>query len=263
MLLTANNDTAALCWLDFETERSISVAPLPELLPALHQTLLIAAPTLGAVVDRSGADFFCVDRSDIEYITTIEGAGEVSPKPIRGARAVSRNENQREVVWERNAALISTGIVTVADRIGTYGVMLTGDLSEVRLVESQLNDRRPGPVVVADAGVRHHERTAPRLRDAVIECRRQAEHNRVLYLLAELDTAGRAEGGAARGSVDVRRAIDSRRVGTLFVDLAAGRRSARIDEVISAALFQGVDVVTGADFDVPDGVAAILRPTGS
>ena len=64
---------------------------------------------------------------------------------------------------------------------------------------------------------------------------------------------------AIAGSVEVLEAITNNRVRTVFVDLATGRRAAHIDATVRAGLAHGADIVIGHDFDVHDGVAAILR----
>lgn len=259
LLLTANDDSAACCWLGFDIGPSITIGRFPALLPALHQAELTRAPAIGAVIDRTGAALYRVGSFDTEQIARIEGDDERVPRSSAGGPSQARHQRDSEVIWERNAALIATKIASEADRLAASGVVLTGDDREVRLVEAQLDHTRIEPVLRVHAGARHEPRPSERLSDATFAFRTELQRQRLADALDGLRQGLGQQDRAVAGSVGVSKALTENRVATLFVDLSAREWAPEVDATVRAALSRGADLVTGHDFDVHDGIAAILQ----
>ncbi len=259
VLLTANDENAACCWLSFDIHPSNTVAALPALAPALHEAGLGAAPTVGAAIDRTGADVYRVGTSDIERVTTIEGEGELVRRNAAGRWLRARRQGHREVLLERTAALIAAGIAIKADRLATTGIVLTGDEREVALVKAQLDNGRARTVLCAHAGGRHEPDTSERIRTAALAFRSDRDQQRTDRALDDLREELGQQDRAVAGAVEVLEAITENRVKTLLVDRVIGGRAPHVDAIIRAALAHGADLVVGHDFDVRDGIGAILR----
>lgn len=259
LLVTANDDGAAGCWLGFDVEDSAHVGQLPALLPAVHQAASSHASLVGAVIDRTGADIHRIGAFDRDFIGAVEGETEHIHKSSAGNSTHPRHHRHSEVVWERNAALIATRIAEEAARLSASGAVLTGDDREVQLVEEQLASGGVGSVGRVQAGGRHETMTPERLHRAGCEFRDELHRAHVARSLDDLrEELGQQDQGL-EGSVEVLEAITENRVKTLFVDLSVGAREPHIDAIIRAALAHGADIVTGHEFGVHDGVAAILR----
>lgn len=259
LLLTANDDGAECCWLGFDIEPSVSVGALPALLPAAHQVAVAAAPTIAAVIDRTGADLYVVGALDLDTLRAVEGDDERIHKASSGGLSQPRHQRHSEVIWERNAEMIAAAITSECERAGTIGVVLTGDEREVALVEADLVESRVGPVSPVHAGGRHEPTTPERVRTAALELRATLHRRRVERALDDLREELGQRDQAIAGSVEVLEAITENRVKILFVDLEVGAGTPHVDATIRAALAHGADLVTGIGFEVTDGIAAILR----
>jgi hypothetical protein len=258
LLLTANDETAAFCWLSFDIEPLLQVAPLPALVPAIRE-ISASSTIVVAAVDRVGADIFEVGQFDITPIHTVEGEHEQIHKAASGGWSQPRHQRHSEVTWERNATLIATELARVADRARATTVLVTGDDRAVHLVEDHLEGQSRHRVAQCHAGGRHEPETPTRLldaaraerwADAAAVCERQLDD-----LREELGQHDRA----IAGSVEVLEAITENRVGTLFVDIDEGRAVHHVDAIVRAALAHGAQLVVGAGFEVDDGLAALLR----
>ncbi|BAN03517.1 baeRF2 domain-containing protein [Ilumatobacter coccineus] len=259
LLVTANDHDAATCWLGFDIEPSISLGPLPALLPAAHQAALVPAPTVAAVIDRTGADLYVVGALDLDTLRAVDGDDEQIHKALGGGMSQPRHQRHSEVIWERNAELIAAAITNECASTGANGVVLTGDEREVNLVRDELVESRVGPVRPVRAGGRHEPTTPDRVRSAALDFRAERHRRLVERSLDDLREELGQRDQAIAGSVEVLEAITDNRVKTLFVDLDVGARSAHVDATIRAALAHGADLVTGTGFDLHDGIAAILR----
>ncbi len=259
LLITANDESAACCWLGYDLEPSIGVGTLPALVPALHQAAMAPASTMAAAIDRTGADVYRVGPFDIEVVKTVEGEDEHVHKTATGGWSQARHQRHSEVVWKRNASLIATSIADQSERQGADGVVLSGDDREVRLVEAELTGTRVGAVVRRNAGGRHEPGTPARLSEAAMEFRAESNRRLTARALEDLREELGQQDQAIAGSVAVLEAITNNRVKTLFIDLVGSRDVPRLDATVRAGLAHGADIVIGHDFDVDDGVAAILR----
>ena len=263
LLLTANDDSAASCWLSLEVEPVMTVGALPALIPVVWQLTTMTALTIAAAVDRIGGDIYSVDAFDVRQLTTVDGDDEQIHKAASGggAGAWSQQRHQRhsEVVWERNAALVAAEIETQVSSLGADAILLSGDDRAVALVESHLAGSPVDAVAPTQAGGRHEPGTAERLRTAVLEER----HERAAVEIAKDVQRLREELGqndrAIDGSVHVLEALGENRVGTLFVDAVEGRLVDNVDALIRSALAHGARIVITPELDVRDGIAAHLR----
>ena len=258
LLMTGNDTSAAFCWLSFEIEASMSWGTLPALIPAIHQARLVPSPVIGAVIDRVGADLYWAGAHEIMLLTQIDGEDEQVHKAASGGWSQARSQRHSEVIWDRNASLF----VDINDSIEQFGagaVALTGDERAVQLVEARLDDQGAGAVVRCMAGGRHEPGTPERLRTAIDDYRSERNRRETSTALESLrEELGQRDQGLA-GSIEVLEAIKDKRVKTLFVDLVTGRRTPHVETSVRAAIGQGADVVIGTDFEVRDGIAAILR----
>lgn len=259
LLLTANDDSAACCWLGFDFESFMRLGTLPALVPALHQAALVPAPIIGAVIDRTGADLYRVGAFEIETMIGVEGEREHIHKALGGGLSQARHQRHNEVVWERNAGMIATAITGETERTAADSIVLTGDERAVQLVSAQLDGGRFGPVRTEEAGGRHEPLSPERLRRAALEFRAERQQHLVGRALEDLREELGQQDRAIAGSIEVLEAINENRVKTLFVDLVIGGRTPHVDAIVRAALAHGADVITGYDFDVRDGIAGILR----
>ena len=263
LLLTANDDSAAACWLGDDIDPSMTVGSLPALVPAIRQVLTASSPTVAASVDRIGADVYSVDAFDITSVATVDGDDEQIHKAASGGGSGgwSQNRHQRhsEVLWERNAALVVAEIESQVARLGADAILLTGDDRAVRLVEGDLASEPVEAVVRHQAGGRHEPGTVERLLRASLEERRERAAAVVADELAKLREELGQHDRAIDGSIHVLEAIGENRVGILFVDIVEGRRDAHVDAIVRTALDHGAHLVVGVDFGVHDGIAALLR----
>ncbi len=261
LLVTANDDSAAYCWLGFDIEPHSTVGRLPSLLPALHQVALAGRSTIAVAVDRKGADLYRVGSFDITAIETVEGDDERIHKSAGGGWSHARQQRHSEVIWERNAALIAAAAGDAAARLGAQDVVLTGDDREVQLVE-QLLDRTPAlSISRGQAGGRHEPNAPARLRAEALAQRTASMREATSHALSELREELGQRDRAIDGSVHVMEAIAENRVKTIYADLdqTAHASPPGLDAALRAALSHGAAVTTGHGFGVADGIAATLR----
>jgi hypothetical protein len=259
LLLTANDDSATACWLGFDIEPSMTVGSLPALVPAIRQVTTASCPTVAASVDRIGADVYSVDAFDIGLVATVDGEDEQIHKATSGGWSQKNHQRHSEVLWERNAALVAAEIESQVTRLGADAILLTGDDRAARLVHSDLSQDSVDAVARRQAGGRHEPETVERLRQAVLDERRERTAALIAAELASLREELAQQDRAIDGSIHVLEAIAENRVGTLFVDIVEGRRDTHVDAIVRSALNHGAHMVVGPDLAVRDGLAALLR----
>lgn len=262
-LLTADDESAAWCWLArTPTPELLRVDTLPALLPALAEAAH-RGPILGAVIDRVGADVVGIEHLELTSLSTVIGEEEHVHRGAPGGWSQARYQRHSELVWERNAALVATELAARAEVLGTDLVVITGDERATALVAEQLTAHPELRVRRVEAGGRHEPGSPSRLHEAALAERQsdiEARHAELLTRLAE--ELGQND-LATSGAVKTLEAIATDRVGTLFVDLdhALGTsvEAGESDAIARAALDHGAEVVVTSKLDVLDGIAALLR----
>ena len=256
VLLTANAQSAAFCWLaDHEVPSGIRVASHPDLLPALEE-LSDRAPAIGAIVDHVGADTFELGHLDLVETGSVKGDHVSTHRHTGGDQAgFQRRANQ---VYERNADLIAKELTKNAERAGAKLIVLTGDDREVASVEQHLDQHRFA-VHTVQAGARHEPDSPARLhlaaREAALEERTRHRTEAVARLARELGQHDLAVAGQATTQT----AISEGRVATLFLDASQIDEIGEANLLAKGALELGADVVVAPDIPAPDGVAGLLR----
>lgn len=256
VLLTANADSAAFCWLtDHEVPSTIRVGPFPDLLPALVE-LSDRAPVIGAIVDHKGADLFRLGHLDLLEVTSVKGADVSTHRHTGGDQAGFQRRAAQ--VYERNADLIAKKLADNAAQVGAKLIVLTGDDREVASVQQHLDDHRFA-VRVVQAGARHESDSPDRLhqaaREAALAERGRHRDEAVERLAEELGQHDLAVGGQAATEA----AIAEGRVETLFLDTALLAEMGNVDSMTKQALELGANVVLAPDIPAPDGIAGLLR----
>jgi hypothetical protein len=271
VLLTANDDSAAHCWLvGHEVKPMVHVGEPPALLHAVDE-LVDRATVVAAIVDRVGADIYCVDHLDIAAAGSVTGeevethitGGRGAPAGRSGGHTGNeRDTYQRraDLVYERNADAIARALTEQAVTSGARLIVLTGDDREVAAVEHHLDAHR-FTVRPVQAGARNDARSIERLHRAVIE---ESSAQRRRRRAEAVDALRRALGQhslGVQGMVATTEAVREGRAATLFLDRVS--LAADADEIVRDALLQGGDVVVVDDLGVDDGVAALLRYTAA
>ncbi len=166
VLLSADDDDAAFCWLiDHTVGHLAHVGPCPALLAALDE-LIDRSPIIVAVVDHLGAELFELDHLDLTEIGSVEGDHIQTHRHKGGDQ--SGYQRRAEGVYERNADTIARQITEHAVHANAHLVVLTGDDREAAIVTDHLDTHR-FTVVSVQAGARHDPHLAERLRGAAIE----------------------------------------------------------------------------------------------
>ncbi len=263
LLVTATEVDAAFTWLAFDIEPTMHVGPLPALVPAIGQVTTSSSPTIAAVVDRVGGDLYVIDAFDIAPIDSVDGEDEQIHKAATGGWSQKNHQRHSEVIWDRNAALVASTISTHAAHHGDHqaagAIVLTGDDRAVGLVERHLAAHHVSNVTRHHAGGRHEPGTVARVQSVALDERSRRSGERCATQLAELREELGQHDRAVGGSIPVLEAITENRVRTLFVDIDRGRADPHVDALVGATLAHGGDVVVGPDFDIRDGIAALLR----
>ena len=267
VLLTANGDGAAHCWLvDHDVEPMVHVGEFPALLHAVDE-LIDRAPVVAAIVDRVGADIYCVDHLDIAAAGSVTG-DEVETQIIggRGApagRSGGHTGNERDtyqrhadVVYERNADMIARALTEQAVASSARLIVLTGDDREVAAVGQHLDAHR-FTVRPVQAGARNDARSMERLHHAVLDESSTQRRARRADAVGELRRALGQHSLGVEGNVATIEAVREGRAATLFLDRAMLTEGA--DEIARDALLHGGDVVVADDLGVADGIAVLLR----
>lgn len=261
LLITANDDSAASCWLGFDIEASMETGELPALVPALRQLLMASQVTVAAVVDREGADLYAVGTIEIGRVGQIAAEDGQIQDDVSGRRSPRRGSQHSEVIIERNAASIAAEILRTAEEVHAGAILLAGDDRVTRLVEDCLTHRSNKAVVRRQVGGRHEPKTVDRVRVAALYERRRRAASHLALELARLREELGQHDRAIEGAVEVLEAITDGRVGTLFVDTDADRGTPNppLDVHVRAALDHGARLVVGPNLGRRDGVAALLR----
>lgn len=218
VLLSADDDDAAFCWLiDHTVGHLAHVGPCPALLAALDE-LTDRSPIIVAVVDHLGAELFELDHLDLTEIGSVEGDHIQTHRHKGGDQ--SGYQRRAEGIYERNADTIARQITEHAVHANAHLVVLTGDDREAAIVTDHLDTHR-FTVVSVQAGARHDPHLGERLRGAAIEqslTHRQAGRAAAVAQLRE--ELGRQALGV-EGRDQTATAIAESRVATTFVDRAS------------------------------------------
>ena len=256
VLLTANAESAAFCWLtDYEVPSAIRVGPTPALLPALAE-LSDRAPVVGAIIDHLGADLFELGHLDLVEIGSVEGEDLSTDRHVGG----NQDSYQQWVntVYERNADLIAKHVSEHAERARARVVVLTGTHNEVASVEQRLGNHRFA-VSTVNAGDRNDKAAPGRLDEAAREAaltERSRRRNEAVEKLAQ--ELGQHDLAVA-GYDETVKAISESRVETLFIDPGKLDEGSDADSLARDALLFGGGVVVAPDLQSADGVAGLLR----
>jgi Bacterial archaeo-eukaryotic release factor family 2 len=267
VLLTANNDGAAHCWLvGHDVAPMVHVGEPPALLHAVDE-LIDRATVVAAIVDRVGADIYCVDHLGITAAGSVTG-DEVETHIIggRGApagRSGGHTGNERDsyqrradLVYERNADIIARALTEQAVTSVARLIVLTGDDREVAAVEQHLDAHR-FTVRPVQAGARNDARSIERLHRAVLEESAAQRRGRRAEAVDELRRALGQHSLGVEGRAATTDAVREGRAATLFLDRANLTDDA--DEIARDALLHGGDVVVVDELGVDDGIAVLLR----
>jgi hypothetical protein len=258
VLLTADHRDAGFCWLaEGASEPCTRVGPHPMLAPALlevHERI----PIVGVVVDRIGADLLTFRGLESRPSGTVEGEEEFVHRAAPGGWSQARWQRHSELVWERNAALVTSRAADGARELGTPLVVVTGDERAVGFVAAHAAHLEGVELHVVSAGGRQEPGTPGRLHGAALDVWRARRDAGVERQLAELREGLGREVLAAAGIDDTRRPVDEGRVERLFVDVTVATAPA-VDELVAGALAGGATVIPVRDAGLPDGVAALLR----
>jgi hypothetical protein len=258
VLLTANADGSAYCWLS-----DLSVAPMahvgecPALLPAIDE-LTNRSPVLAALIDHLGAELFCVDHSVVGELGAVKGDHVQTHRHVGGDQ--SGHQRRADGVYERNAEAIAAEITRQTAARGARLIVLSGDAREVAAVEHHLDrrhlDTRHVSVRTVHAGARHESDAIERLRSAVAEQELAERERRRAAAVSEFDRAAGRHTLAVTGRESTTAAIHEGRLATLLVE----RTATAADEVARDTLLFGGQVVVVVDVvDDPDGIAGVLR----
>jgi hypothetical protein len=256
VLLTANAESGAFCWLtDYEAPSGIRVNAMPVLLPVLTE-LSDRAPVICALVDNIGADLVELGHVDLVGIDTV--AGEEDSTERYGGRNRDGYDRWANEVHNRNADLIAKHLSDHADRAKARIVLLSGNDGEISSVEHHLGHHRFA-VSTVQAGARHDKEAPDRLREAAGEAaqseRTKRRDERVGRLRQELGQHDLAVAGHDK----TLEAINEGSVETLFLDAGKLEEMGDSDAIAKDALLFGGDVVIAPDLPTDDGVAALLR----
>jgi hypothetical protein len=256
VLLTANAQSAAFCWLtDHEVPSKIHVGPTPALLPALAE-LSDRAPVIGAIIDHVGADMYELGHLDLIELGSVEGDDLSTDRHIGGNQA--GYQRRAESIYEHNADLIAKRLSDHAGRVKAKAIVLSGNRREVASVEQHLGHHQVA-VIIVQAGARHDKAAPDRLheaaRDAALTERSRVRNEAVERLEEELGQHDLA----VAGHDGTLAAIGESRVRTLFLDPEKLAEVRDADSIARDALLFGGDVVIAPDLRVDDGVAGLLR----
>lgn len=254
VLLTANETSAAHCWLiDHDTTPFTQVGDHPALLPAIAE-LSDRAPVIAAIVDHLGAGIHRVDHLDIVGLGVVKGEHVQTHRHTGGDQA--GYQRRADAVYERNAETIAQQITDVAVEHHATLIVLTGDDREVAAVEQHLDVHRFA-VRSAQAGSRHEADAVTRIHAAATA---QALTERQRHIEAAVEELRRALGQHSLGveGHDVTiQAIGEARVATLFIDRTNQLNDA--DATARDTLIFGGRVLVVDDLGVADGIGALLR----
>lgn len=260
VLLTADDDSAAYCWLtDPNTAEFMRVADTPCLVPALDE-VVETGTVIGGIVDRLGVDMFVIDH--IEMLHDSSRTDVIDEESVdRSRRRRRRLRPHARLEWRAGAARTAEQLGQLADRNAASLIVLTGDDRTVAGVAEELSRQTHRPVRVVEAGDRKTPTSRERLHlaahQAIRELRTQTFGVAVDRLREELGQHDRAVAGAVATLEEISQHV----VDTLFVDPTRWTESEHIDEIIRAALATGARVIPAERLDVDDGVAALLRTT--
>jgi hypothetical protein len=259
VLLTANDDNAAYCWLTSAPDATMTrVGSLPALVPALAEvdrrpTLILAA------VDRVGADLYAVDHTQIDECGSVDGETERIHKASGDGTDQARNQRHSEVVWDRNAELVGERLATLARQRNAARVILTGDRRAVDLITHRLAHHKELTIESVRAGGRHEPNTSQRLLAAALESARAAQVAKQETEIEELAEELGQHDQAVEGAVRTLQATADHRVKKLYIDAGSWRDHPHLDETIAAAAAQGAKVIAVNAPHLLDGIAAMLR----
>jgi hypothetical protein len=254
VLLTANSQSAAHCWLaDRDIAPMVHVGETPHLLAAVDE-LTDRTAAIGAIVDHLGADIYCVDHLDIAEVCTVKGDHVQTHRHTGGDQA--GYQRRADAVYERNADTIARALTEQAVAAHARLIVMTGDDREAAAVEQHLDTHRFS-VRIVQAGARHESSAVQRLHHAVVDeslDERQGHRNRSV---TELRQALGQHALGVEGSAATVLAVDEGRVATLFVDRA--EVSDLHEAIARTTLMYGGAVVVADELGVADGVAALVR----
>ena len=256
VLLTANAESGAFCWLtNYEAPSRIHVDAMPVLIPALVE-LSDQAPVICATVDNIGADLFELGHVDMVGIGTVTGEEDSTER--YGGRNRDGYDRWANEVHNRNADLIAKHLSDHAERAKARIVVLSGNDGEISSVEHHLGHHR-FEVSTVQAGARHDKEAPDRLREAAVEAaqaeRTRRRNERVGRLKQELGQHDLAVAGHDK----TLEAINEGSVETLFLDVGKLEEMGDSDSIAKDALLFRGDVVIAPDLPTSDGVAALLR----
>lgn len=254
LVLSANDDGAALCWLlDHRLAPMTAVADRPRLLAAIDE-LHGRAPVTVAVVDHLGADVYEVDHVEIIARESVKGDHVQTHRHTGGDQA--GYQRRAESVYHRNADSIASAVGACAEAARSRLIVLTGDDREVADVIDHLDTNRFS-VSSVQAGARHDngilDRLAAAANDALLAHRHRERTNDVEDLRRSIGQHGLG----IEGMSSTTDAIAEGRVATLLLDRRALPDDA--DQLAADALLFGGRVVLADDLGVADGVGAVLR----
>ena len=258
VLLTANGDDAAYCWLTKpSTAPFMRVDALPSLVPAFVE--MDGRPkVVAAAIDRIGADLFTVDHAHLDAAGDVEGESERIHKSSGDGSDQARNQRHSEVIWDRNAHEVARTVAETARKVHASHVVLTGDRRAVDLVAGHLDNQRL-TVTSVQAGGRHEPDTPLRLLAAAMAVATEAQARKVREDVDILTEELGQQDLAVDGEVHTLQAIADHRVAQLFVDADTWTERAHVDETIRAAVSDGGTVCAAPIPRLADGVAAMLR----
>ena len=256
VLLTANAESGAFCWLtDYDAQSEIRVGAMPALLPALAE-LTDRTPVICAIIDNIGADMFQLGHLDLVGIGTVTGEEDSTER--YGGRNQDGYDRWANEVHNRNADLIAKHLSEHAQRAKARIVVLSGNNGEISSVEHHLGHHQ-FTVSTVQAGARHDKEAPDRLHEAAREADRAERLQRRNERVGRLEQELGQHDLAVAGHDTTLEAIKEGSVETLFLDIGKLDDIGDADSIAKDALQFGGDVVIAPDLPTDDGVAALLR----